>query len=103
MDISRNAGFPQGTDNQRTLVLDGVMGTVRHGQGGDGGTQAPRCAEEQPFTATLPPVFTPLAQTRDRTTSSMAAAVGVIFSTRPVSSTIPVNIKSGLLLKPFQG
>ena len=52
MDISRNAGFPQGTDNQRTLVLDGVMGTVRHGQGGDGGTQAPRCAEEQPFTAT---------------------------------------------------
>jgi RNA-directed DNA polymerase len=51
MGISRDAGFQQSADDQTTLIIDGVMDTARHGQGGDGGTQSPRCVEEQPFTA----------------------------------------------------
>ena len=50
MDQSRFAGFQQGADNQMTLG-NGLMGTARLGQGGDGGTRSPRRAEEQPDTA----------------------------------------------------
>jgi RNA-directed DNA polymerase len=51
MDISRGSGFQQGADDQMTLVRDGGMGTARLGQGGDGGTRSPRCAEAQQPTA----------------------------------------------------